>query len=77
MRGGEGCPAPPQKRKFQGCGRKFASRKKARKHKCAKAKVGASFRKAPADQVSRTQPRQRTTSDPPKSLITHPLPLPP
>jgi hypothetical protein len=47
---------PPRERQCESCGRKFKSRKTARKHKCPKSKVVRVSEKAGGGQASQAQP---------------------
>ncbi|KAI0279252.1 hypothetical protein BC826DRAFT_1081429 [Russula brevipes] len=66
---------PPRERQCMACGRKFKSRKTARKHKCPNSNVVRSPEKAAVGPVSRTTPP--ALLDKPAAPIAPPAPTPP
>ncbi|KAF8265659.1 hypothetical protein EI94DRAFT_1831090 [Lactarius quietus] len=66
---------PPHERQCLGCGRKFASRKTAKKHKCSKSKV-VRIKEAAVDGSS-SHPVPPTKPNKPAAFITPPAPTAP
>ena len=66
---------PPRERQCVACGRKFNSRKTARKHKCPKAKVVRTTEEAASRQVSQPTPTARL--DKPTATLTPHAPTAP